>query len=114
MVQLLSHLGADVHRAANDGGRPIHTAAKGGHDKTVLLLLSLRADVNAADDRGQTPLIFASFFGHSREVRILLTHKCDPSLIMANGGNAADAARASEAEDHVKSEILALLQQYGG
>ena len=113
MVQLLYDLGADVHRASNDGGRPIHVAAQLGQDKTVLLLLSLRADINAADDRGQTPLILACFLGHSREVRILLTHKCDPSLV-ANGGNAADAARASEAGDHVKSEILALLQQYGG
>ena len=113
MVQLLYDLGADVHRARNDGVRPIHTTAKHGHDKTMLLLLSLRADINAADDRRQTPLILASFFGHPHEVRILLTHKCDPSLV-AKGGNAADAARASEAEDHVKSEILALLQQYGG
>ena len=38
--------------------------------------------------------------------------KCDPSLV-ANGGSAADAARASGAEDHVKSEILELLQKYG-
>ena len=31
MVQLLHDLGADVHRAVNDGARPIHLAADGGH-----------------------------------------------------------------------------------
>merc|ERR1712216_916829 len=108
MIQLLYELGADVHRARNDGGRPIHIAPAYGHDKTLLLLLSLRADINAIDDYGQTPLILACLKGHSREVRILLTHKCDPSLMTANGGRAADAARAGGAEDHVKSEILAL------
>ena len=56
----------------------------------------------------------ASFMGHPHEVRILLAHKCDPSFMMANGGNAADAAHTSKADNHVKSVILDLLQQYGG
>ena len=39
MVKLLYDHGADIHRASNDGERPIHDAARNGHDETVLLIL---------------------------------------------------------------------------
>ena len=55
MVQLLYGLGADVHRARNDGRSPIHAAALRGYDKTMLLLLSLRGSIGAQDNEGRTP-----------------------------------------------------------
>ena len=79
MVQLLYDLGADVHRARTiDGGRPIHDAAKYGHDRTVLLLLSLRADVDATNGFLSTPLAAAAKAGHLGVVK---------SLINAGAGN---------------------------
>ena len=80
MVQLLYDLGADVHRAANDGARPIHDAAQDGYDKTVLLLLSLRAAIDAKDNEGRTPCWEAAFQGHAKVVRLLIMHRAAPDL----------------------------------
>ena len=74
MVQLLYDLGADVHRARNGGQRPIHDAARGGHDKTVLLLLSLRADLNVSDNVGRTACYVAAWKGHAKVLRLLVLH----------------------------------------
>ena len=80
MVQLLYDLGADVHRARNDGVRPIHMAANQGHDKTVLLLLSLRAEVNVQDNEGRSPCWTASYEGHTRVISTLLAAKANVNL----------------------------------
>ena len=80
MVQLLHDLGADVHRACNDGGRPIHAAAHGGHDKAVLLLLSLRASIDAQANEDRTPCWEAAFRGHARVVRLLVMHRAPMEL----------------------------------
>ena len=92
MVQLLYDLGADVHRTANDGVRPMHVAALHGHDKTVLLLLSLRAAVNTKTNRGYTACWSAATQGHIQVVTTLLRMRADPNLAV-QGFTAADAAR---------------------
>jgi len=82
MVQLLYDLGADVHRAANVGTRPIHDAAKAGCDEAVLLLLSLRADINWQDGLGCTPIWLAAGRGKPNTVRLLVSYRA--SLDLAN------------------------------
>ena len=72
IVQLLHDLGADVHRARNNGSRPIHSAAREGRDKTVLLLISLRADIEAMNGPIGSSLMLAAKFGHLGVVKVLI------------------------------------------
>ena len=90
MVQLLYDLGADVHRAANTGDRPIHAAAQLGHDKILLLLISLRADIDSPGMIMRPPLMSATECGHVSTVRTLITAKCDVNRTDQDGFSAAD------------------------
>ena len=48
-----------LHKEDNLGWRPIHEAARGGHVKTVQLLLLYGEDLNAKTKHGDTPLDIA-------------------------------------------------------
>jgi len=108
MVQLLYDLGADVHRARNDGARPIHSAAQDGHNETVLLLLSLRAEVNVQDPAGRTPCWSASYRGHTRVISTLLDARANVNLA-CEGWTPADNAFKGGYTDS-----LAVLLRNGG
>ena len=84
MLQLLCDLGADVHRAASNGERTIHVAARNRYDKTVLLLLSLRASIDVQNNDGRTPCWTASFDGHPKVIRLLIMHRASVDLLNKN------------------------------
>ena len=56
VVGLLMKLGADIHKAANDGRTPLHGAAYNGHGDVIQMLVAGKADINKADNDGYTPL----------------------------------------------------------
>ena len=102
------HAGADVHRARDNGVRPIHDAARNGRDKTVLLFLSLRATVDLQGTDGRTPCWCAAYDGHTRLVSLLLSLRANPNASAA-GWTAADVAKDDGHED-----TLALILANGG
>ena len=108
MVQLLHDLGADVHRAINDGTRPIHAAAQQGHDKIMLLLISLRADINSPGQYMRPPLISATIGGQFSTVRTLILARCDINRTAEGGRAAVDCPR-----EICGDAILQLLRDYG-
>ncbi|XP_065649232.1 transient receptor potential cation channel subfamily A member 1 homolog isoform X2 [Hydra vulgaris] len=54
--------------------RPLHIAAKEGHENIVQTLLSLGARIDAKSDESLTPLHLAAKYGHSRIVQLLLSN----------------------------------------
>ena len=111
MVQLLYDLGADVHRARNNGARPIHAAAVEGRNGTLFLLLSLRASTDQIDGIGRTPLIYAAIAGYTSCVRVLCEIRSDVHYVSKEGGTAAQYA--IQIGGKMLNETLAVLKEYG-
>ena len=64
IVRVLREAGADVNKAADNGGMPLITGAQNGHEAIVRVLREAGADVNKAADNGGTPLYIAAQRNH--------------------------------------------------
>ncbi|XP_065883118.1 26S proteasome non-ATPase regulatory subunit 10-like [Dysidea avara] len=62
---------------SNNGGRPLHYAADGGHSETVKLLMELGADINVEDEAGSTPLHYAAQSGSEDVVKMIIEREAD-------------------------------------
>jgi len=75
-------LGADPNATNYSSGGALQSAAYGGHNNIVLLLLAAGANPNLYDkyNGGYTALMDAAERGHLSTVRILLQHGADPNV----------------------------------
>lgn len=60
--------------ASDEGWRPLHEAAMGGHLSSLDLLLSHGASLNVQDNEGRFPLHWASLAGHQSASALLIAH----------------------------------------
>ena len=74
VVKLLTHLGADIHRADKlCGMTALHYAARAGHRGVLQLLVDHGADATMTDKMaGMIPLQYAAFGGHRKMVKLLI------------------------------------------
>ncbi|KAI9689797.1 MAG: Ankyrin-2 [Bathelium mastoideum] len=68
---------ADVHSRDIGGNTPLHYAAEGSDEATVLLLLAHGANPNTTSAQGMSPLYLAAGSGRIEIVRCLLEHGAD-------------------------------------
>ncbi|MFQ6021394.1 MAG: ankyrin repeat domain-containing protein [Acidiferrobacterales bacterium] len=70
----LDHQTAHINDNTQNGVRPLHWAAAGGHLATVELLITEGANINAETAEGITPLQTAAGMGHEHIVKLLRRH----------------------------------------
>lgn len=89
-VQRLLDRGAAVNRP---GWTPLHYAATGPDDGTIVsLLLQRQAQIDALSPNGSTPLMMASRYGTDAAAELLLARGASTQLRNQRGMNAADFA----------------------
>ncbi|KAI9733703.1 MAG: hypothetical protein M1834_003306 [Cirrosporium novae-zelandiae] len=101
--------GANEEACGPEGKRPLHMAARNGHQGIVKLLLGLGAPVSVPDENGMTPLHFAAEGGHSSIVLLLLQYRAK-----TNTGRFRD--RMTElhlAAEHGHSSVIKVLLSHG-
>lgn len=88
--------GADPLIVDNNGRNLFHWAAKEGNPDMMKFFMDAVSDppIQAHDNFGDTPLHLAAYYGHLPIIRLLIHAKVDPTLLNANGFNAADLAEA--------------------
>ena len=64
----------DINFMDDTGATALHTAASGGYNDIVQLLLTKGASIEATDKYYYTPLHYAAQFGHTSTVELLLTN----------------------------------------
>jgi ankyrin repeat protein len=64
--------GANLESEDERGNRPVHYAARWGHDRMVNILLDAKAEIEAANKNGETALERAAGAGHEAVVSLLL------------------------------------------
>jgi ankyrin repeat protein len=99
--------GVDARCAERYGGTLLMSAAVGGHEAMVRMLLQRGAGVNLQESHGLTALMCAAIRGHTTIVQALLDAKADASLQATSGGTALIAA-----EDQEHTATAQLLQQH--
>ncbi|MGE5643289.1 MAG: ankyrin repeat domain-containing protein [Byssovorax cruenta] len=82
---------------------PIHSAAAGGHEKIVRLLLDHGADANVREQGGFTPLHAAAQNGDVEILRALLMGGADLTIKSTSGKTAMDVAMDA---GHEKATVL--------
>jgi len=60
VVEFLIAKGVDVNAKTNEGGTPLHYAARDGRRNAAELLITRGANVKAKDNDGLTPLDYAA------------------------------------------------------
>ena len=70
MVNVLLEAGAEVNKANNEGGTPLHCAGNNSQLQIVNVLLEAGAEVNKTNIDGDTPLHEASRRGRLEVVRL--------------------------------------------
>jgi len=96
VVELLLKRGAEVEAVSRNPNivvQALHSAAAGGHARSVELLLAAGADANARQEGGFTPLMSAAQNGDAESLELLLGNGADPTLKDDAGKTAADLAR---------------------
>ncbi|XP_046580862.1 receptor-interacting serine/threonine-protein kinase 4-like [Haliotis rubra] len=87
VVKLLLRKGADASLLDHDGNNIFHLACRGGHVRTVQLVLSLIvADVNSRGWWSRTLMMLAAWYKHRDVVELLVRGRVDVSLV-DDGGN---------------------------
>lgn len=99
-TELLLNKGAACAPVSDNPMRvhPINSAAAGGHEVVVHLLLDHGADADAEMAGGYRPLHAAAHSGDARMVRLLLDRGADPNARTDAGETAADLAEGDEVE----------------
>lgn len=100
--------GANPDARADRGETPLHQAARGGSDSTVLAaLLAAGADVNARDDEGGTPLHAAARNRGPATISALLAAGADPEARDGRGSTPLHAAARGGYGQAAVVELLA-------
>jgi ankyrin repeat protein len=86
MLELLIGAGADVNKGEN-GNKPLHFAAKNGHEKCLGLLLRACAPVDGGPTKELTPLMAAALYDHPECVELLLNAGADVKREEKSGAN---------------------------
>ncbi|XP_063903832.1 uncharacterized protein LOC135123265 [Zophobas morio] len=73
IVEYLTTLGAEIHRANFCGWTPLHVASLNGHEKVVQHLTTVGAEINDASNGGWILQYAASQNGHEKVVEYLAT-----------------------------------------
>jgi ankyrin repeat protein len=72
-IEKLIEAGAKIHVTNDHGETPLHEAAKGKYNATLVsVLIDLKADPDAKDRNGHTPLHLAAQKGHTETVAALI------------------------------------------
>jgi ankyrin repeat protein len=74
LVSMLVSIGFSVNAVAEDGDRPLNTAAAAGDAATTKFLLEHGADPNLPSRSGNTPLHDAALHGDAEAIGLLLAH----------------------------------------
>jgi ankyrin repeat protein len=104
-AEYLIKAGAPINSPARNElkATPIHSAAAGGHEKIVRLLLDHGADANVREQGGFTPLHAAAQNGDVEIVRALLMGGADLTIKSTSGKTAMDIAMEA---GHEKATVL--------
>jgi ankyrin repeat protein len=104
-AEYLIKAGAQINSQARNElkATPIHSAAAGGHEKIVRLLLDHGADANVREQGGFTPLHAAAQNGDVEIVRALLMGGADLTIKSTSGKTAMDVAMEA---GHEKATVL--------
>nr|XP_027220828.1 serine/threonine-protein phosphatase 6 regulatory ankyrin repeat subunit B-like [Penaeus vannamei] len=84
----------DLEVTDEEGRRPLHLAALGGHDRVVRELLRGGADVGAKTPEGLSCVHYAAQGGHISTVMALLESRCDIEAVTKDGSTALHLAAA--------------------
>lgn len=88
---LLDH-GTSVEEETYWRNRPLHCAARWGHEELTTMLLEANADVEAKDCSGSTPLEQAAANHHEAVVKMLLKSNADINMKTGHSGTALQSA----------------------
>ena len=104
-AEYLIKAGAPVNSPARNDlkAAPLHSAAAGGHQKIVQLLLDHHADPNLREQSGFTPLHAAAQNGDVEIIRALLMGGADLTMKSTEGKSAMDVAMEA---GHEKATVL--------
>ena len=104
-AEYLIKAGAPINSPARNElkATPIHSAAAGGHEKIVILLLKHGADANVREQGGFTPLHAAAQNGNVEIIRALLMGGADLTIKSTTGKTAMDVAMDA---GHEKATVL--------
>ncbi len=105
-VRVLLDRGAQVNRL---GWTPLHYAASRGQLEVAQLLIRRKAIINAPSPDGTTPLMMAALSKNEKMVQLLLDAGAEPSTRNLSKLDAADWARAANADRLAKKldEVIA-------
>lgn len=106
-VRALLADGVEIEVAGEDGLRPLHYAANGGHTEVVKELLAAGAEIESMGGRfGSRPLHYAALGGHTGVVKELLTAGAEMEAVDNTGDRPLhDAVRGGHTE--IVKELLA-------
>lgn len=76
-IHNLTHRGADVNAANENGYTPLHIAAKENHTNCLQALVNAGANVNARTKNGETPLHIAAKHGNKECLNSLLSNRTE-------------------------------------
>ncbi|XP_037803937.1 putative ankyrin repeat protein RF_0381 [Penaeus monodon] len=93
---------ADLEVADQEGRRPLHLAALGGHDRVVKELLRGGADASVRTPEGLCCVHYAAQGGHISTLMLLLESHCDIHALTKDGSTALHLAAAHGHSSAVK------------
>jgi uncharacterized protein len=105
IAEYLATAGASLNSPSHNGlkAAPIHSAAAGGHERIVKMLLEHGADPNVREQAGLTALHAAAQNGDAETIRALLLGGADLTLKSEDGKTAMDIAMDA---GHEKATLL--------
>lgn len=89
VVRFLLLQGADPNLKCLNGTSPMHAAALGKSDASVIVLLAYKADPDAVDQHNRTPLIISTHIDHHASVKAIIAAGANLDIQEHSQGNAA-------------------------